>query len=1161
MSAFLSAAMVLNIIFTVVPFVAEAISSSFFEYDGYTVDYAITNSWNNGQENDVKVTITNTGQNVIENWMLAYDFMGTVNYFSRAQAFETDGVTYVKNVGTNLEGDGDSININPGKSVDFSYHLTNPTGTPDSFSLCQERVALVYGIDYEVSLNPQYDYGNTFQGQILITNLTDKAIECWELTFVSSNFALQNSWERTLIDLGDGRYVLKPIAENIIRIAPNSTLTVGFQANKDANIGFADLEITFDKLTEVVFGERPFVIPEITNGLVAYGYFDDEENYIVLEWSCEDTNGIFNIYETSGNKTLISSITDETTYIFEVDNSVEEYIFIVEKYISDNEVIVSNEVVMRADEDGYFEFVYVDSDDDDLADIYEHTLGTDPQNPDTDGDGLPDGYEVYTLGTDPLLHDTDDNGITDADEDFDNDGLTNLEEYLAETDPFEPDTDNDGLTDYEEVNIYDTDPLEPDTDGDGLKDGTEVELGLDPLNPDTDGNGIVDGDEIITQEIDLQIADETSVIPSVVLTGKANLHDKLYAKDISSNPVVGNLYYLVGEPFDFVHDDDFEFENAILSFKISDELLLENNIEDLAIIYNDFGNGITFLYSEIINGNTISAIVEHFSVYTVVNKKIISSMIGYDELGYINSNTLKWRTFGGHTYAIVGDEKSNGWYSWEEAKAIAEKYGGHLVTITSAAEQYAVENLVYTAGKKATYWLGARNPSGSKIEWITGETSSYTNWGIDEPNNSAETYMHMVNTTNTVYEFIGQWNDTRDNYFIGSNVWYSTSSCGLVIEWDYIYNAVDKEIKNWQKYLNNPSAKPSVPNANGKYRVMLSDLSIIYLDADPLLGDRSVHSDKDGLCDLDELLVYTQKTIWIGNSSITNYWTFWSYPDREDSDGDGLLDGNTINEWGWNIKDPKVLVRNKFIPFGSDSYMAELSNNNANATVECMMNQVNSAEYYNLIPTENWTEFCLYFNEKVITVDKISDKLHYFRNKLNRTPNSFQELVDDKTEWFLYNAKDTRYHMNYEKFENSITGEFFGTANNHYNLKFTSLSYNGIYEVVVTPKDDISGMTEEKIIEYLKNPNNWLILTDDKNAAGNFKYDPLNMGTYNYHANCAEKKEDEKLHNTLDVDPYKTYGNVKEFKGINKKQRDLNGNKQTGTSNDVRKFWKGVFGK
>ena len=364
-------------IFMLIPietFMVSAETGTSFEYDGYTVNYEIISSWNNGQNNNVTVTITNTGTETIENWMLAYDFMGTATMQSGGTIFEEDGITYVKNTGTNLAGYGDSININSGMSVNFSYSLTNPTGTPDSFTLCQERVSLEQGVDYAVTLNPQWDYGTSFQGQILLENLTDKPIECWELIFSSANFTLQNSWERTLIDLGNGRYTIKPIAGNIVRIAPNSTLTLGFQANKNPNLVFSDLEIVFEGLTEIVFGgideddfgEPP--IPEEMDFMVAFGEFDMEENSIILEWFYRDNIGDFYIYETSNTKELIAEVTDDSIYYFEVDNTVEEYTFIVE-----NNILVSNEVIMRADGNGSYEFI-IETDNSVIANIYDNDV-------------------------------------------------------------------------------------------------------------------------------------------------------------------------------------------------------------------------------------------------------------------------------------------------------------------------------------------------------------------------------------------------------------------------------------------------------------------------------------------------------------------------------------------------------------------------------------------------------------------------------------------------------------------------------------------------------------------------------------------------------------------------------------------------------------------
>lgn len=93
---------------------------------------------------------------------------------------------------------------------------------------------------------------------------------------------------------------------------------------------------------------------------------------------------------------------------------------------------------------------------------------------DTDGDGMPDYYEVQYAFLD--LNDN-----TDAAEDTqDSDGLTNLEEFQNKTNPDDADSDNDGLTDGAEVDTHMTNPLLADTDGDQIPDGFEVAKGSDP---------------------------------------------------------------------------------------------------------------------------------------------------------------------------------------------------------------------------------------------------------------------------------------------------------------------------------------------------------------------------------------------------------------------------------------------------------------------------------------------------------------------------------------------------------------------------------------------------------------------------------------------------------------------------------------------------------
>jgi hypothetical protein len=128
---------------------------------------------------------------------------------------------------------------------------------------------------------------------------------------------------------------------------------------------------------------------------------------------------------------------------------------------------------------------------------------------DTDGDGMPDSWEI-AHGLNPY-------DPTDAGLDPDNDGLTNLQEYQHGTDPHIADTDGDGLSDGQEVALG-TNPLVADTDGDGLTDGQEVALGTNPLLADTDGDGIPDGLEVKLGTNPL-VPDPTTVVTGQVIDG------------------------------------------------------------------------------------------------------------------------------------------------------------------------------------------------------------------------------------------------------------------------------------------------------------------------------------------------------------------------------------------------------------------------------------------------------------------------------------------------------------------------------------------------------------------------------------------------------------------------------------------------------------------
>lgn len=163
-----------------------------------------------------------------------------------------------------------------------------------------------------------------------------------------------------------------------------------------------------------------------------------------------------------------------------------------------------------------------DTDGDSLPDYYENLIGTDITEVDTDGDGISDYQEYISISFDPLKYDTDENGISDADEDPDQDGLSN---------------------------------------------GNELLLGTKIFNPDTDGVG--DAEEVVPQNISVIIdnqekigIEEVTVNVSCIGNAKKNIniHD-IYGIDVFISDVVG----MIGVPVYI--QSEVEYEQAQITFK------------------------------------------------------------------------------------------------------------------------------------------------------------------------------------------------------------------------------------------------------------------------------------------------------------------------------------------------------------------------------------------------------------------------------------------------------------------------------------------------------------------------------------------------------------------------------------------------------------------
>lgn len=290
-SAFVGMAMAANVFMTM-PFSAfagEETTSRTYIYDDYEISYDITNSWGNTEK--ISVTISNTGDSTIENWMLSYDdFNGEITGIWDANLAKTDsGYEYVRNAGYNA-------NIQPDQSVSFGYTLNDYTGFPDTIIMSQDRLEKPSS-GFSAELNIINEWDTTFQGEIILTNKTDKPLEWWELTF-DSNFTITevtNSWAASVINNGNCNYTFKGTYTGII--GPNSSVTLGFQAIKNG-----DPMIDNVSLTEMVFSNS---VERSEENLADIGeaYFKDIEN---VDDIATDANG----FQYVKNQFLVTAYND-----------------------------------------------------------------------------------------------------------------------------------------------------------------------------------------------------------------------------------------------------------------------------------------------------------------------------------------------------------------------------------------------------------------------------------------------------------------------------------------------------------------------------------------------------------------------------------------------------------------------------------------------------------------------------------------------------------------------------------------------------------------------------------------------------------------------------------------------------------------------------------
>lgn len=718
-----------------------------------------------------------------------------------------------------------------------------------------------YEIDYKITA----DWKEAYNAEITITNTTDETIDNWALGFTMSDEITQ-IWNGVIKKAENGTYIIKNDRTNQ-DIQAGKSITIGITA-KDKD-GIQEPPKNYEKLSEKVPVEKTRT----------------EENYLVTETWEQGYQAQISI--TNKTDTEIEDWEITFDYKDTIENlwDAEEKSHTGKTYTIKNNTYNQNIGPGETVTFGYtvnHAYNGAEPENIQITEIRTKEVTGTEETRVTLKDGKIDKDYLYKAILPRLIlkgKNTEDIRLSD---DYDNDGLTLGEEYKYDTDPFKKDTDEDGLSDNEEIQTYKTNPLKADSDNDGMSDGTEVSCGLDPNKKDTDGDGKKDAEETTIQNVRLNGYEEikdNQVVPQVTLKGSGDYSQKLNAVN-DRESYLKNKGYVVGEVYDFQHDEEIEFKEGTLEFYIKDGQLKENNLVDLKIAYYNEKTGELEILDTTydINKKTVKAPVMHFSTYMVINYKSYlynSNLLTKRSSGEEDKNRQSEDnvdTYKGHTYCLI-----NAGGSWQEAYDYCTGVGGHLVTIGESGEQEFLNSLMEKYGTKNTYHIGLSGDD-NMYSWVNGEPLSYENWASGEPNNKNETVVHMYGKSHSPFAK-GEWNDTN-NYTSGDG-FYASKNAGFICEWE--------SEEAYERYR--------TKTEDDSY-ITLSDGSYIRLDKNPELNDESVDTDGDGLPDIYELKEKVQRTFhnpYTGKEETVEMWTFYSNPAEKDTDGDGIEDPEDIN--------------------------------------------------------------------------------------------------------------------------------------------------------------------------------------------------------------------------------------------------------------------------
>lgn len=600
----------------------------------------------------------------------------------------------------------------------------------------------------------------------------------------------------------------------------------------------------------------------------------------------------------------------------------------------------------------------------------------------------------------------------DPDADDDNDGISNAQEDIFKTNPDNPDSDFDGLNDYEEIYIYNTNPTNSDSDGDGASDSWELNHGCNPLEYNASFNMSCSYGEVceatpVAAKVEVEATD---VDVNSLKINRVNAYDNPF--------ITPSIAGYLGDAYDFSINGNFNyaditFEYDTLLGKLSD------SFQPRIYYFNDENKMFEKLQDQKIEEGKVTARTSHFSTYVLLNEVDFDAVWKADikpESQYTEHDTLNVIFTVDLSDSMYGNNKLN--VSRDSIRtfvnALDENDMAGLVTFTNQASQQCTlttdkEQLLkrlsvmsedgyltaISVGLKASLQLYSFYPNihGKKIiVLITG--------GYDEPSRPYEEYykplveqakkagiaIYSLGIETIDKKLLKKISDETGGKYYEVTTTEEISASMDAIREEYIKKNKDSNKDGISDYYTELIKNGQIVLSNGSKQFANIDLN--YNQS----GELSADYDGDGLLNGEEIEIIDDGTV--------PYIVMHSNPLLQHSDGDGINDCEEVRRGS----DPMIY---SYDSAAIDYLLDDKFYNHANVAKELRDNPaIGALNNYSALIFNVWGRtdiyedvlvdyYCTYVTADSIDAQKNNEEKRLWIDVLNQYLANLQQAADN----------------------------------------------------------------------------------------------------------------------------------------------------------------------